>query len=98
MPDRIRPQFGAWWSEFGAARWGGGAVDALGVGRERWRGQPPDNGASVGGHGGYDLFDALGIALIHQHPEHEWEVVRVDGTRFVLQELFPLGGRDVLLH
>src|ERR1700761_5667924 len=61
---------GAWWSEFGAARWGGGAVDPLGVGRERWRRQPPDNGAGVGGRGGDDLFDALGIALIHQHSEH----------------------------
>src|ERR1700751_1528729 len=73
------------WSEFGAARWGGGAVDSLGVGRERWRRQPPDHGAGVGGHGGDDLFDALGIAFIHQHPEHEWEVLRPDGSQFVLQ-------------
>jgi hypothetical protein len=26
------------------------------------------------------------------------KVVRVDGSRFVLQELVPLGGRDLLLH
>src|SRR5271154_2550195 len=54
------------WLEFGAARWGGGAVDPLGVLRERLCRQLPDDGAGVGGPGGDEPVDAVGMALIHQ--------------------------------
>src|SRR5277367_5353704 len=46
------------WLEFGATRWGGGAVDPLGVLRERLCGQLPDAGAGVGGHATDELVDA----------------------------------------
>src|ERR1700731_5143301 len=59
------------WLEVGAARWGGGAVDLLGVVRERLCGQLPDAGAGVGGHGGDQLVDALRVALIHQQADRE---------------------------
>ena len=55
--------------EFGAARWGGGAVDPLGVVRERLCRQLPDAGAGVGRHGGDILVDAVRIALIHQQAD-----------------------------
>src|SRR5271156_3290104 len=59
------------WLEVGAARWGGGAVDPLGVVRERLCGQLPDDGAGVGGHAGDGLVDAVRIALIKQQAERE---------------------------
>src|ERR1700730_3932125 len=62
------------WLEFGAARWGGGAVDPLGVVRERLCGQLPDDGAGVGGHASDELVDAVWIALIHQQADREWEL------------------------
>src|SRR5271170_7007250 len=85
------------WLEVGAARWGGGAVDPLGVVRERLCGSLPDDGAGVDGHAGDGLVDAVRVALIHQQAEREWELCWV-GRRFAPHGRMPLGDRDVLLH
>src|SRR5271163_2360905 len=84
------------WLEFGAARWGGGAVDPLGVVRERLCRQLPDDGAGVGGPGGDELVDAVGIALIYQQADRECGLCWVGG-QFTPHGGVPLGDRDVLL-
>ncbi|MDT5105494.1 MAG: hypothetical protein QOI25_3007 [Mycobacterium sp.] len=70
---RFRLRAGAWWSEFGAAKWGGGAADPLGVGRERWHDQLPDNGAGVArtAHGdAAGTRELIDVLLLHRHMRH----------------------------
>jgi hypothetical protein len=65
-------------------------VDPLGVVRERLCGQLPDDGAGVGGHASDELVDAVGISLIHQQADREWELcwprrwVLAAGTKVVV--------------